>query len=96
MEDAKSGLTQRDNKTAQMDIPAINACACYSYGYSTVHRQLAKAKTQREGRQEVTEADVAATAAEACKVYLKQLEAQAMASKKSRLSQSALVDGYQA
>lgn len=96
MENLKSSFSPSQLKTAQMDIPAINACGTYSYGFSSVHRQLAKAKAQRESRLQVTEADVAATASEACKIYLSQLEARPRASEKSQPQQSTSAESYQA
>ena len=70
-----------------MDIPAINACASYSYGYTTVHRRLAKARAQQAGRLDVTEEDVAVTAIEACRAYLRDLE-QGAAHQKSKRPQA--------
>lgn len=96
MNNLKLSFTQSAPKLAQMDIPSINACASYSYGYSSVHRQLAKARAQREGRLEVSEADVAGTAIEACKAYLSQLEQQAATARSAKSDPNAPAESYQA
>lgn len=87
MSDTEEKITQDATKVARMDIPAINACASYSYGYTNVHRQLAKARAQQAGRLDVTEEDVAVTAIEACRAYLRDLE-QSAAYKQSKRLQS--------